>query len=150
MRRERGGHTRQPTARVHEAFLRLVHPESIRFESRAHFFGVASRAMRQILVDHARRRSAAKRGGGWERVTFDDGAAIAASPDADIVELDQALRRFESLDARAARIVELRVFAGMTVEACATALGVSKRTVDNDWSVARMWLARELGGGAPA
>jgi len=146
MRRERSEHTLQPTALVHEAFLKLVGETAIPWQNRAHFMAIAARAMRQILIDHARRRQTEKRGGGWERVTLDDDLRFGRAPDQDVLELEDALARFAALDERAARVVELRVFGGMTVEESAVALGVSARTVDNDWSVARLWLARELGG----
>ena len=145
MRRERAGHTLQPTALVHEAFLDLVDETAIDWECRAHFMGVAARVMRRILVDHARRHGARKRGGGLRHVTLDE-ALHVGSPDRplDVLHLDDALQRLASMDARGAQVVELRVFGGLTADEAATALGVSKRTVDTDWSVARMWLAREL------
>jgi RNA polymerase sigma factor (TIGR02999 family) len=150
LRRERPEHTLQPTALVHEAFLRLVGETSISWQDRAHFLGIAARAMRQILVDHARRRGAVKRGGGWQRVTL-TGEEPAAPGDAlEILELHEALDRFAALDARAARVVELRVFGGLTVQETAHLLEVSPRTVDGDWAVARLWLSRELGGEGPA
>lgn len=149
MRRERAEHTLQATALVHEAFLRLVDQTHIQWQNRAHFMGIAARAMRQILIDHARRKSTEKRGGGWERVTLDEGADVGSELGLDVLELDEALSRFAALDDRAARVVELRVFGGMTVEESAHVLGVSPRTVNNDWSVARMWLTRELLGEDP-
>lgn len=149
MRRERAEHTLQATALVHEAFLRLVDQTQIEWQNRAHFMGIAARAMRQTLIDHARRKSTEKRGGGWERVTLDEGAEVGSERGLDVIELDEALCRFAALDDRAARVVELRVFGGMTVEESAHVLGVSPRTVDNDWSVARMWLTRELSGESP-
>ncbi len=149
MRRERAEHTLQATALVHEAFLRLVDQTHIQWQNRAHFMGIAARAMRQILIDHARRKSTEKRGGGWERVTLDEGAEAGSELGLNVLELDEALSRFAALDDRAARVVELRVFGGMTVEESAHVLGVSPRTVNNDWSVARMWLTRELLGEDP-
>ncbi len=150
MRRERRDHTLQPTALVHEAYLRLVAGTRVQWQDRAHFMGIAARAMRQILVDHARRHAAQKRGGGYTRVTL-GGAEAPGSPDAvEILELHDALERFAAVDGRAARVVEMRVFGGLTVEETAHLLQVSPRTVDGDWAVARMWLTRELGGaGAP-
>jgi RNA polymerase sigma factor (TIGR02999 family) len=150
MRRERAEHTLQPTALVHEAFLRLVGATHIEWQDRTHFMGIAARAMRQILVDHARRHGAAKRGGGLTRVTL-TGAELVASHDAvEILELHEALERFAALDRRAAQVVELRVFGGLSVQETSHLLEVSPRTVDGDWAVARMWLTRELGsGGAP-
>ena len=148
MRHERDEHTLEPTALVHEAFLRLVDASKIDWQGRAHFLGIAARAMRQILIQHARRRSAAKREGGWERVTLDDVIDRGRIPDVKILQFEQALEDFSSLDERAAKIVELRVFGGMTNREIAHVLDVSPRTVDGDWSVARMWLSRELAGGS--
>jgi RNA polymerase sigma factor (TIGR02999 family) len=147
LRGERAGHTLQPTALVHEAYLRLVGAEDIGFESRAHFFGTAARAMRQVLVDHARRRNADKRGGNWERVTLDTGLAEEEAVAADVLDLHAALEKLLQHDADLARLVELRFFAGLTLDEAADALGVSRRKVAKDWSVARLWLQRELGGG---
>jgi RNA polymerase sigma factor (TIGR02999 family) len=144
MRRERTDHTLQPTALVHEAYLRLVDASSIEWQSRAHFFGIAARAMRQVLVEHARRRAAAKREGGWERVTVDQALDLRASSDIKILRLEEVLTQLGEMDQRMARVVELRVFAGMRIKEVAHVVGVSPRTVDNDWSVARMWLTREL------
>lgn len=144
MRRERPGQTLQPTALVHEAYVRLArqHP---RFENRAHFCAIAARAMRQILVERARARHADKRGGGAIRITLDDqlGAAAPAA-EVDLVAVDEALTRLAAIDQRQARIVELRFFAGLNVEETAAALELSPATVKRDWSVARAWLAREL------
>jgi RNA polymerase sigma factor (TIGR02999 family) len=147
MRRERAGHTLQPTVLVHEAFLELVDQPSVDWQGRAHFMGAAARVMRQILVDHARRRRAAKRGGGLRHVTLDE-RLDAGMPDRtlDVLALNQALEALAALDPRGAQVVELRVFGGLTADETARLLGVSKRTVDSDWSVARMWLARELRG----
>lgn len=149
MRRERTDHTLRPTALVNEAYLRLVDDSRVEWQSRAHFFGIAARAMRQILVEHARRRGAAKRGGGRARVTLDSGIALSAAPDITLIRLDEILSKLADFDARMARIVELRVFAGMNVREVAHVLGVSSRTVDNDWSVAKMWVSRELAEGIP-
>jgi RNA polymerase sigma factor (TIGR02999 family) len=152
LRGERADHTLQPTALVHEAYIRLVDASDITWECRAHFFGTAARAMRQILVDHARRRSADKRGGGWERVTLDTGAARedgAAHEDVDavdVLDLHAALEKLSVHDPDLARLVELRFFAGLTVDEAADALGVSPRKAAKDWTVARVWLQRELGG----
>ena len=146
MRRERAGHTLQPTALVHEAYVSLVGGDRLDWQSRAHFFGAAANAMRRILVDYARSRRAQKRGGGMTLVSFDEGLGHGATSDIALLDLDATLDRFARLDSRAARIVELRVFGGLTVPEVAEVLDVSKRTVDNDWAMARMWLARELGG----
>jgi RNA polymerase sigma factor (TIGR02999 family) len=145
MRHERADHTLQPTALVHEAFMRLADATGIEWQGRAHFMGVAARAMRQILVDHARRRAAEKRGGGLQRVTLTGQEPVAPHDAVEILELDELLERFAALDPRAARVVELRVFGGLTVQGAAHLLEVSPRTVDGDWAVARMWLSRELG-----
>jgi RNA polymerase sigma factor (TIGR02999 family) len=143
MRNERAGHTLQPTALVHEAFLNLVDAD-IEWQGRAHFLGVAARAMRQVLVDHARRHQAGKRGAGVAHVTFDDMRGAAAPRLHDLLALDEALERLAKVDSRGARVVELRVFGGLTARETAEVLAVSKRTVDTDWSFARVWLAREL------
>jgi RNA polymerase sigma factor (TIGR02999 family) len=144
MRNERRGHTLQPTALVNEAYLRLVGDSRIDWQNRAHFFGIAAQAMRQILVDHARRKGAAKRGGSWHRVTFDEQLPLGGPSIVDTLDLVDALERLADLDPRMERVVILRFFAGLTVEEVAHLLGVSPRTVHNDWKVARMWLAREL------
>ena len=149
MRAERRGHTLQPTALVHEAYVRLVDSSAVPPANRAHFFGIAARAMRQVLVDHARRRNAAKRGGGIERVTLTEDVAGAPDRSLEILELEEVLQRFAALDPRAARVVELRVFAGLSHQETAEALGVSARTAESDWAMGRMWLSRELGRGAP-
>ena len=144
MARERPGHTLQPTALVHEAYIRLVHQDQAEWSSRSHFLGVAARCMRQILVDHARAKHAVKRGGHLRAVTLDESLAVADSPEVELIELDDALTKLAELDERAARVAEMRLFAGMTVEEVSTALSVSSRTVDGDWSTARLWLSREL------
>lgn len=144
MARERVNHTLQPTALVNEAWLRLVDGNAVDFEGRAHFFGIAARCMRQVLVDHARSKAADKRGGDWARVTLEDSALPHVDPELELIALDSALEKLEKLDERAARVAEMRLFAGMTVPEIATELGVSPRTVDGDWSTARLWLGREL------
>ncbi|MBL9118411.1 MAG: sigma-70 family RNA polymerase sigma factor [Phycisphaerae bacterium] len=147
-RGQAASHTLQPTALVHEAWLRMIDSTSMDVRDRAHFLALAGTAMRHILVDHARAKSAAKRGGARERVQIetDWGHLEPASGEdpADVVALDDALSRLAELDGRQARIVEMRVFAGMTVDETAEALGVSPRTVDLDWRMARAWLSREL------
>ncbi len=147
MRRERPDHTLQPTALVNEAYLRLVDASRVEWQSRAHFFGIAARAMRQILVDHARERAAEKRGGGWQRVTLDEQLDLSADSELDLFELDDALTRLGEMDVRMARIVELRFFGGLTVNEVAQVLEISKRTVQREWWTARMWLRRELADG---
>jgi RNA polymerase sigma factor (TIGR02999 family) len=146
MRREKPGRTLQTTALVHEAYLRLLKDASLSFESRAHFLGVAARAMREILIEHARARSARKRGGGAVRLTLDDLVAPVSSPSIDVLALDEALQRLARLDERHARVVELRYFGGLSVEETAAALELSPATVKRDWTLARAWLFRELAG----
>ena len=144
LRRERAGHSLQPTALVHEAFIRLIDSSGIKATDRRHFFAIAANTMRRVLVEHARTRGAAKRGGGQQRVTLT--GIQDAKPDADfeVVALDEALKKLAALDERQARIVELRFFGGLEVEEVAHLLGVSKRTVEGDWTLARAWLYREL------
>lgn len=144
LRDERSGHTLQSTALVHEAYLKLVDQRQVRWEDRAHFFAVAAQVMRRILVDHARRHGAAKRGSGGTKLPLDAVVLIDPEPDANLVTLDAALERLAALDARQARIVELRFFGGLTIEETASVLHVSPATVKNDWSLARAWLYREL------
>lgn len=144
LRRSPGSHTLQATELVHEAFLRLVGNEAVRWESRAHFYAACASVMRNILSDHARRRRAAKRGAGARRVTLLTSLAQEPSEAIDVVALDEALTRLAALNERHARVVECRFFAGMTVPEVALALGVSPRTVDNDWAMARAWLRARL------
>jgi RNA polymerase sigma factor (TIGR02999 family) len=144
MRRERGAHTLQPTAVVHEAFVRLVGSQPVDWQDRAHFLGIAARVMRRVLVEHARRRGAAKRGAGEDRVTLDDRLTPGQDPGLDLLLLNDVLTRLAAIDARAAAVAELRVFGGLTVRETALELGVSPRTVNGDWTMARLWLAREL------
>jgi RNA polymerase sigma factor (TIGR02999 family) len=150
MRREKPGRTLQTTALVHEAYLRLLKDASLSFENRAHFLGIAAHAMREILIEHARARSARKRGGGAVRLTLDDLVAPVPSPSIDVLALDEALERLARLDQRHARVVELRYFGGMSVEETAAALDLSPATVKRAWTIARAWLYRELGGSGPA
>lgn len=144
MRRERPGHTLQPTELVHDAWLKLVDQTRVAWTDRAHFMNIAGRAMRQVLVDHARKRGAQKRLDGIERVTFNDEAGHGAAATFEILALHEALDRFSAIDARAAQVVASRVFGGMTTQEVAHVLNVSTRTVELDWTVARRWLAREL------
>lgn len=144
MRREKPGHTLQTSALVNEAYLRLVKQSEIQWESRAHFFGIAARLMRQILVDQARRRNFAKRGGGAIRVSLNDATAIAQEQSASVVALDAALKTLEKTDPRKSRIVELRFFGGMSIEETAEALNVSPGTVMREWTFARAWLRNEM------
>lgn len=147
LQRERPGHTLQPTALVHEAYVRLVGQNDVDWKGRTHFLAVASRAMRRILTDYARARGRLKRGGGLGRVTLEGIATGGAGRDVDLIELDDALERFARLDPRASRVVELRFFGGLTDDEAARTLGVSPRTVRGDWAVARAWLLRALRGG---
>ena len=142
--RQEAGHTLQPTALVHEAYLRLSNQEELDFKDRAHFFAVSATAMRQILVDHARSKKRQKRGGNQARVPLEDSLAISETDEVDLVELDEALTRLAQENERGARVVELRFFAGMSVEEAAEVLEVGTATVKRDWSVARLWLFREL------
>lgn len=150
LRRERRGHTWQSSDLVQETFLRLQAQNRVQWQNRSHFFAVAARAMRRLLVDHARRKMA-KRRGGEPQQTHLDVAIAALDPRVDLLDLDRALSRLEALDRRQARLVELRFFAGLTIGETAEALGVSGATVDRDWAMARVWLRRELtretGGG---
>jgi len=143
LRRERAGHTLQRTALVHEAFLRLVDQKSVTWQSRAQFFGLASRMMRRILIDHARRRASAKRGSDPIKIELDE-IQGAVSTDADLEQFDAALQRFEALEPRSGRLVELRFFGGLSIEEAAGVLDISVATAKRDWSVARAWLQREL------
>ncbi len=149
MRRERQNHTLQPTALVNEAFLKLVDQRNVRWQNRAHFFAVASQAMRRILVDHARTRHRAKRGGSAPPVTLDEAMIAAEGRSIDLLALDQALERLAALDPRQARIVELRFFGGQSVEETAEILSISPATIKREWSMARAWLHAELSGTAP-
>jgi RNA polymerase sigma factor (TIGR02999 family) len=146
LRRERAGHTLQPTGLVHETYLKLVGEAGIPWSDRAHFFAVAARAMRQILVDHARRRTAAKRGGAAERVTLTNLPAEAGGTSVDLLALDAALERLAALDPLQARLVELRYFGGLTIEETAEVLGSSPATVKRSWSSARAFLFAHLSG----
>ena len=143
---ERRGHTLQPTALVNEAFLRLVDARSVPWQDRAHFFGISARLMRRVLVDHARSRGYQKRGGGIQRVTLTDGLALAAERTLDLVALDRALEELATIDARKARVIELRFFGGLSVEETAEALHVSTDTIKRDWRLAKLWLLRQLEG----
>jgi RNA polymerase sigma factor (TIGR02999 family) len=144
MQRERDDHTLQPTVLVHEAILRLTGSSRSDFNDRVHFFRAASQVMRRVLVDHARARQAAKRGGGL-RVTLDENFADRAAGDVDLLVLDEALTRLAAAEPRWAQVVELRFFTGLGIEETAETLDVSPATVKRDWQFARAWLARELG-----
>jgi RNA polymerase sigma-70 factor (ECF subfamily) len=144
MRRERFDHTLQPTALVHEAYIKLVQQPSIDWQSRAHFFGIAAQVMRRILVDHARGHLREKRGGGQRAVPIDEALAFAPEQSGELLKLDEALERLTKLDPRQGKIVELRFFGGLTVEQTADLLGISPKTVKRDWSMAKAWLHGEL------
>ncbi len=144
LRRERQDHTLQPTALVHEAYVRLVGQERVTWQSRAHFFGVAAQMMRRILVDHARQHRAHKRPGAGAKVTLDDHIGAAQPPDCEILLLDQALNELALVEGRQAEIVELRYFGGLTEEEVAALLSLSRATVTREWQVARTWLYRRM------
>jgi RNA polymerase sigma-70 factor (ECF subfamily) len=146
MRGERPEHTLQPTALVNEAYLRLTHKNRIDWRSRAHFYAVASVEMRRILVDHARNRAADKRGGPVEKIPLEDAAAYSTSRPEELLALDDALRQLAEWAPRAARVVEMLFFGGLTEAEIAEVLGVSVRTVKRDWSAARAWLHGRIGG----
>jgi RNA polymerase sigma factor (TIGR02999 family) len=148
MRNERPGHTLQPTALVHEAYMRLIAQRHLPGENRAHFFGVAANVMRRILIDHARGRHANKRGGRDVKVPLEDASAVASENPEGLLEVDRALEQLAARDPRQARIIELRFFGGLSVEETAEALGVNARTIDRDWKAARDWLRRHLSGAA--
>lgn len=145
LRNERAGHTLQTTALINEAYLRLVDQKNVNWQNRAHFFGIAAQLMRRILVDHARTKKRAKRGGSDVRVSLGEVMATAPTQELDIVALDQALDRLARLDAQQSRIVELRFFSGLSVPETAEVLGISAATVKRDWQMAKAWLHREIG-----
>ena len=146
MRRERRDHLLQPTALVHEAYLRLVDQRQTAWRSRAQFFAVAAEIMRRILVDWARAHRTSKRSGQWSRVSLDPAAAVERPVDVDLLDLDTALTRLAALDPRKSRIAELRFFAGLSLEETGHVLQVSPRTVERDWDAARAWLFKALSG----
>ena len=148
LRRERGDHTLQSTALVHEAYLRLAGQDPPQWQNRAHFFAIAARLMRQILVDHARARDAAKRGSGACTLRLDETIDIPQKVSMDVIDLDKALTELSELDGQQSRIVELRFFGGLTIEDTSEVLGVSPATVKRDWLVARAWLLRAMTGEA--
>jgi RNA polymerase sigma factor (TIGR02999 family) len=144
MRRERPGQTLQATALVHDAYIRLMQDSKLSWQNRSHFFGIAARSMRQILVERARARRAVKRGGSRIRVTLDAGLLATEAPAIDLEALDEALTRLEALDPELARVVEVRFFGGLSIDEAAETLDVSPATVKRRWTVAKAWLAREL------
>lgn len=148
LQRERGDHTLQSTALVHEAYLRLAGNNPPQWQNRAHFFGIAAHLMRQILVEYARGHSAAKRGGSACKVTLEEALEFQQKIDVDVIALDGALERLSELDPQQSRIVELRFFAGLTIEDTSEVIGISPATVKRDWISARAWLHREIAGSA--
>jgi RNA polymerase sigma factor (TIGR02999 family) len=144
LRREQPGHTLQPTALVHEAFLRLVDQKKIVWQNRAQFLAVASEMMRRVLVDHARAHLMAKRSGRWTKVTMDDAIAGSRPRDIDLLNLDEALRRLAEFDPRKSQIAELKFFGGLTLEETGYVVGVSVATVEREWQAARAWLHAQL------
>jgi RNA polymerase sigma factor (TIGR02999 family) len=146
LRREAPGHTLQPTALVHEAFLRMVGRRAPDCENRSAFYGVAARVMRQILVDHARTRHALKRGGHAVTLSLEEDVIVTREREIDLVALDEALERLAAIDARKSKVVELRFFGGLSVEEITEVLHISEKTVRREWQFAKAWLLRELGG----
>jgi RNA polymerase sigma factor (TIGR02999 family) len=144
MAAERAGHSLQTTALVNEAYLRLVKQQNIEWKDRLHFFAIASQTMRRLLVDHARKRGRTKRGGGMDRVSVNEGAIAAGGSEVDILALHEALQRLASVDKRKSQLVELRYFAGLSVEEAAEVLGVSAITVKREWLKHKAWLYKEL------
>jgi RNA polymerase sigma factor (TIGR02999 family) len=140
------GHTLQATALVNEAYLRLIDAKDVDWRGRAHFFALSARIMRRVLVDHARTRRARKRGGQAERVTFDEGLEVTGEPAFDFIVLDEALAALEQFDERKSRVIEMRFFAGLSVEETASVLNVSADTVMRDWRLAKAWLQQEMRG----
>lgn len=144
LRHERPGHTLQTTALVHEAYLKLVDQKNANLQNRVQFFAVAAQVMRHVLVDYARSRKAAKRGGDYRRLSLDEAAISSEEKDADLLVLNEALDNLAAIDPQQSRVVELRVFGGLTVEDTAKALGISPRTVKREWSMAKAWLHQRI------
>src|ERR1700693_4452505 len=144
MRRERPDHTLQATALVHEAYLKLIEQQSVNWQTRAHFFGIAAQLMRRILIDHARGHLRQKRGGEYKKVSLNDAYIFSPEQSAELLAVEQSLQRLAKLDERQARVVELRFFGGLSVEEAAAVLGISPKTVKRDWSMAKAWLHAEL------
>ncbi len=142
--RERPGHTLQPTALIHEVYLRLSEQDKAAWSDRSQFVLIAARAMRQVLVNHAIHRNAQKRGGGWREIAMEEAIELFEERSIDLVALDEALAKLQSLDAAQANMVELRFFAGLSMQDTAEALGMSVRTAEREWAMARAWLRREL------
>ena len=146
LRQESAAHTLQPTALVNEAYLRMVGQNQVNWQGKTHFFAIGAKMMRRILVDHARRKLSKKRGGGMHRIELADDLCVSNRNDEDVLAIEEALEKLSELDPRQAQIVELRFYGGLTVEEVAEVLGVSKRTVESDWTMLRAWLRRELSG----
>jgi RNA polymerase sigma factor (TIGR02999 family) len=146
MKRERSGHTLQATALVNEVYLRLIDVQQVRWQNRAHFFAMAARLMRRILVDAARSRGYQKRGGGAPLLSLEEALVVPVGPGNDLVALDEALTALAAVDARKSQVVEMRFFGGLDIDETAEALHVSRDTVKRDWKMAKLWLLRELGG----
>ena len=144
LHRERKNHTLQPTALVHEAYLKLVGQPGVECQGRAHFLAIAAKAMREILVDHARRHRAAKRGGDRHRIALDDNLVIESSRDVDLLALEDALSKLTKLDPRQAQMIELRFFGGLDIAEVAKVMKISKRSAEREWTMVRAWLRREL------
>jgi RNA polymerase sigma-70 factor (ECF subfamily) len=144
LRRERQGHTLNPTALVHEAYMRMIDQSRVDWQGRTHFYAVCADAMQKILIDHARGKGRIKRGQNWRRVAFENAVSELAMSETDMVEFRDALRKLAELDERQARVVELRLFAGLTMDEISSVLRVSKRTIEGDWTHARAWLRTEL------
>jgi RNA polymerase sigma factor (TIGR02999 family) len=144
LRRERPDHTLQPTALVHEAFIRLVDQRAVRWQNRAHFFGIAAQAMRRILVDHARAHGADKRGAGERAVSLTDTLVTIGAPNVDLLALDEVLTRLAVIDPQQSRVVELRFFGGLTIEEAAEVMDISPATIGREWTLAKAWLYAEL------
>ncbi len=149
LRRERRDHTLQATALVHEAFVKLVDQREVRWQNRAHFFGIAAQVMRRILVDHARAHAASKRGSGERPLSLDEALVVAPASDIDFLALDEALTRLAALDPQQSKVVELRFFGGLTIDETAEVLHISPATVGREWTLAKAWLYAELGPAPP-
>lgn len=144
MRRENAGHTLQTSALVNEAYLKLIDQKHVHWKNRAHFFALSAQLMRRILVDHARERKYAKRGGGAQRVSFDEALVVSPQKGPDLIALDEALSKLTSIDPRKGKVVELRFFGGLSVDETAEALAISPATVNREWSMAKAWLYNSL------
>ena len=148
MRRERLDHTLQPTALIHEAYIRLTNDPGVHWQNRSHFVGLAATVMRRILVDHARSHNAAIHGGGVRKVPLDEAILVAQTRSDEVLAIDKALERLAKESPRQAKVVELRFFAGLSVEETAAVLGIAPRTVKGDWALARIWLYKQMGTGS--